>query len=310
MSYKKYAVSELFGETVQGEGHHTGAPTAWVRFFSCNFKCLGFGQSHLPREEWKDPANEIDLSNIKSLDELPLFLYGCDSAYSHYKRFRNLAPKYSASEICDKLEAILRNRHNPEGKFFHPKTKQNIHMAFTGGEPMLQQTAIVDIMEEFEKRDNVPLYVTIETNGTQPLREPLKSLINRFHLSSEFNGMIDDNKGEPLWFWSCSPKLSSSGESWKDAIKPSVLKAYNYASSNGQLKYVVDGLESTWAEVERATQEYRDVGINWPVWIMPVGATEDQQRDIQAKICEDCFERGYNFSARLHNWIFGNIVGK
>ena len=39
-------------------------------------------------------------------------------------------------------------------------------MAFTGGESMMSQTAIVDVMEEFRQQWNPPRYVTIETNGT------------------------------------------------------------------------------------------------------------------------------------------------
>ena len=300
MREKKYSYSELFGKTIQGEGRFSGSPTAWVRFFSCNFKCLGFGQSHLPRSEWKDPANEIDLTGVKSLDELPIFLYGCDSAYSHYKRFRDLAHKGTASEICDKLEDIISNEHNPNGKFCHPKTNQWIHMAFTGGEPMMQQSAIVDILEEFERRDNLPNYCTVETNGTQALRETLSDIIlNKYSLVMERE-----------WFWSCSPKLSASGESWDKAIKPEIVKGYADIFNQGQLKYVVDGSVQVWDEVERATELYRKAGVNWPVWIMAVGSSGSQQEEIQARICEECFDRGYNFAARIHSWIFNNAIGK
>lgn len=299
MAYKKYAVSELFGQTVQGEGRYVGIPTAWVRFFSCNFKCLGFGQAHLPRDQWKDPAEEIDLTGINSLDELPVFLYGCDSAYSHYKRFRALAQKYSAEEICNKLEDVIRSNHNPNAKFTHPNTNQPIHLAFTGGEPMMQQTAIEEVIMTFANRDNFPSYVTVETNGTQRLRDKLMSRIETYY---QHNGVE--------WFWSCSPKLSASGEKWEDAIKPEVLADYNIASRNGQLKFVVDGTQKVWDEVHKARDLYYKANVKWPVWIMPVGAANDQQEDIQAQICEDCFRRGFNFSPRVHCWIFGNCTGK
>ncbi len=283
------------------EGNYTGIPTAWIRFFGCNFECRGFGQSHLPRDQWRDPAKEIDLTNIKSLEELPVLEYSCDSAYSWSKKFAHLAHQGTASEICDGLENILRNEHNPEGKFLHPKTNQYIHMAFTGGEPMMQQTAIVDILTEFEKRDNLPAYCTVETNGTQEARPGFSEFI------VEKFSMIMSNR---QWFWSCSPKLSSSGEPWEKAIQPGVLAGYDKLSKQGQLKFVVDGTEEVWAEVEKATALYREAGVMWPVFIMPVGATEKQQEDIQAAICEECFRRGYNFSARLHNWIFSNAIGK
>ena len=33
MEEKKYYYSEIF--YIQGEGHYTGVPTAWLRFFHC-----------------------------------------------------------------------------------------------------------------------------------------------------------------------------------------------------------------------------------------------------------------------------------
>jgi organic radical activating enzyme len=41
---KKYYFSEIF-HSIQGEGHYTGVPTAWIRFFLCNLQCNGFGQT-------------------------------------------------------------------------------------------------------------------------------------------------------------------------------------------------------------------------------------------------------------------------
>ena len=43
MAEKKYYYSEIF-HSIQGEGHYTGVPTAWIRFFLCNLQCSGFGQ--------------------------------------------------------------------------------------------------------------------------------------------------------------------------------------------------------------------------------------------------------------------------
>ncbi len=40
---KKFYYSEIF-YSIQGEGHYTGVPTAWIRFFLCNLQCNGFGQ--------------------------------------------------------------------------------------------------------------------------------------------------------------------------------------------------------------------------------------------------------------------------
>lgn len=286
---KKYRYSEIF-RSIQGEGFYSGTPTIWLRSWGCNFSCLGFGapEGVDPRtvKEEDLPFTQIDISNITKMEDLPVFDRGCDSSYSWSKRFAHLAHKDTAEDICKKLTSLL------PGKVF-----ENYHLAFTGGEPMMSQSAIVDIIKTFRLQWNPAMHVTIETNGTQMPRDEFNSV---FINSGMFQGEL---------FWSCSPKLRASGEAWEDAINPDVLRQYNLISTKGQLKYVVDGTDDCWDEVAEATELYRKVGISWPVWIMPVGATVEEQQNIQEKICEQSLDRGYNFSARIHCFIYGNRIG-
>ena len=309
MKDKQYRYSEIFGKTIQGEGVYCGQITSWIRFYGCNLECNGFGQLEPTKPEtYELPYQKIDLTDISNLEQLPVFPYGCDSSYSWSERYRHLAHLETAEQICQKIEDVTKSESNPDGKFFHPKSKQHIHMAFTGGEPIMSQHALVDIMRTFDKRNNTPMYITIETNGTRPLK---KSFVEYF--AKEWHGAE--------LFWSVSPKLfNTSGE--KDAICPEVVLSYQNLETqwagigcgvgdvSGQLKFVVNGTDESWNDVEQAVKQFRDAGVTWPVWIMPVGATKDEQEEIQAKVCEQCFERGYNFSARLHNWVFGNVIGK
>lgn len=291
MTEKKYRYSEIFGQTFQGEGAYTGRPTAWLRVWGCNFECAGFGQEQPDKPETYDlDYLKIDPAEYKSMEALPVFHRGCDSSYSWAKKFAHLAHQNTAAGICDEIEAVL-----PGGKFLHPTSKQWHHMAFTGGEPMMSQTAIVDVMENFAARDNTPRFVTIETNGTQKPRPA-------------FENLFANHEGE--LFWSVSPKLYLSGELWANAIKPEVLAHYKAISDHGQLKYVCNGTDRNWDEVARATDLYREAGINWDVWIMPVGADREMQESHQARIAEQAVERGYSVSARVHTWVFGNVIGK
>ena len=162
---------------------------------------------------------------------------------------------------------------------------------------MLSQGAICEVINTFHERNNLPRHVTVETNGTQALREFFANSVNQ----------IKENQGE--WFWSVSPKLSLSGEAWQKAILPGIVAEYAGLSDAGQLKFVVDGSEQVWDEVETATQAYRKAGINWNTWIMPVGASKAQQEELQERICIEAVKRGYSFSPRVHNWIFGNRTG-
>jgi 7-carboxy-7-deazaguanine synthase len=341
MAEKQYQYSEIFGNTIQGEGQYTGVPTVWVRFWGCNLNCNGFGQTDpTDPSSWILDYQTIDISSITKMEDLPVFNRGCDSSYSWSKNYAHLAHKATAAEICDKLEAFMKNEHNPEGKFLHPKSKQWQHMAFTGGEPMMSQNAIVDIMLEFAKRNNVPKYVTVETNGTQKARDKISDYIRGYPVTDDaqvelFNQDFDYEKSfymagkiwmnsesligltpelEALkgveWFWSVSPKLFLSGETWEDAIKPEIVASYKELSNAGQLKYVSDGSQRSWDEIEKATALFREAGVNWKVWVMPVGATVDGQNLVAAKVTEEAVARGYNVAARVHAYIFQNIIGR
>lgn len=290
---KTYRYSEIFGKTIQGEGKYSGIPTVWYRAWGCNFTCAGFGQSHLSRDQWVDPYADVDVSKYKTMEELPVFPVGCDSGYSWSKKFGHLARKGTPEQIVEQLRSYL-----PGGTFQHPRSKQWTHMAFTGGEPMMSQSAIVDIMEQFRLGPDSPQHVTIETNGTQDMRD---IYLNFFGNKGKFSGEL---------FWSVSPKLSASGENWNKAIKPETVRSYQDLSSAGQLKYVGDGSDQSWDEIERATQLYRDIGVNFPVWVMPVGARREEQEAVQVKIAEGAIERGYHVAMRIHVFLFGNIIGK
>lgn len=306
---KRFRYSEIFGGTFQGEGHFTGRPTAWLRMWGCNFNCSGFGQDN-PRDPstWVMDYDHIDVSKYSSMEELPVFHRGCDSSYSWASKFAQLSHQGTASEICSNIEAIL-----PGGKFKHPVSGQWHHMAFTGGEPMMSQTALLDIMVEFKARKNTPRFVTIETNGTQSARKLFHDSFNPTG-SYQFRTVGPETR-EPSGrdvqlFWSVSPKLSASGESWDMAIQPEVVADYALISNFGQLKFVVDGSDEVWQEVEEAVASYRAVGLNWDVWIMPVGADREMQESHQAVIAEQAVERGYSVAARVHTWVFGNVIGK
>ena len=255
---------------------------------------------------YKPVGNDIDITNVTSFEELPIFEYGCDSAYSVAKRFRDLAHSGTAQEICNELQGILRNDSNPEGLFQHPQSKQHTDMCFTGGEPLIKtsQNAIVDIMDEFAKRRNCPTRVTVETNGTKKLEDNLYDLVKNRHSAYFPSGT------ETEWFWSVSPKLlHTSGEQPKKALKPEFVAKYAEASNSGQLKYVVNGTEESWNDVEEATKMFRDVGVEWPVYIMIAGATKEQQEaDHVAKISDEALARGYHVSGRLHCFIYGNAL--
>jgi len=285
--------------SAQGEGQYVGIPSLWMRFFLCNLQCNGFGQKDPTDPSTYDlPYEKIDITNIDSVFDLPVFDKGCDSSYTWSKKFKHLITDKTVTEAVDELTALL-----PHGKFRHPVTEQESHMVFTGGEPMLKNTqpGMIEVIEEFKRRDNMPMRVTVETNGTKPITD-------------EFANWVEINYSCWVgreWYWSISPKLwSTAGEQPKKAIKPEVVGRYAEVSPVGQLKYVVNGTDESWREVEEYTKMFREAGCNYPVWIMGVGGTYEGLVQTEATIADEAIRRGYYYTSRVHVHIYGNAIGK
>jgi organic radical activating enzyme len=199
--------------------------------------------------------------------------------------------------LANKIVDVIKTESNPEGKFSHPNSKQHQHLCFTGGEPLMMtgQAASMGIYRELERQDNLPGSMTFETNGTQALKEPFKEWVKS--IGTEV-------------FFSVSPKLFTvSGEKTEKAIKPENVAEYYKLSKAGQLKFVVGSADREWDEMEMTIQKFRDAGVDWPIWVMPTGAREEEQTAGAGKVAEKAFKRGYNVAARVHVYLFGNAIG-
>jgi len=297
MAEKKYYYSEIF-HSIQGEGHYTGVPTAWIRFFLCNLQCSGFGQIDPTNPDTYDlPFLDYDVSQVKRVEDLPVWEKGCDSSYTWAKKYKHLMGQETPEVLANKIVDILKTDSNPDGKFLHPMSKQRQHLCFTGGEPLMVtgQAASVGIYNELLKQGNLPESMTFETNGTQKLKQEFK----------DWATGIDQEV-----FFSCSPKLFTvSGEQSKKAIIPEVVGEYRQVSKAGQLKFVVGSEQRQWDEMDSAIEKFRAEGVDWPVWVMPVGAREEEQTATAGDVAKLAFQRGYNVAARVHVYLFGNAIG-
>jgi len=297
MDEKKYYYSEIF-HSIQGEGHYTGVPTAWIRFFLCNLQCNGFGQiDPSDPSTYELPFETYDVSQVKRVEDLPVWDKGCDSSYTWAKKYKHLMGQETPTVLANKIVDVLKTDSNPDGLFLHPVTKQRQHLCITGGEPLMVtgQTATVGIYEELEKQNNLPSSMTFETNGTQKLKQPFIDWANR--IDTEI-------------FFSVSPKLwSVAGEKAEKAIKPEIVAEYYNTSKTGQLKFVCGHKDEQWDEMEEAIAKFKSAGVDWPVWVMPVGAREEEQKDSAGAVAKRAFQRGYNVAARVHVYLFGNAIG-
>ena len=286
---EKIKVSEIF-YSAQGEGKFVGVPSVFFRTFGCNFKCPGFG---LPPGEKTTEPDEIgkNVHLYKSLEELPLAQYGCDSYASWHPAFKHLSPFYDIDEAVDAMLKLT-----PNNKWVQPNGN-DVHLVITGGEPLLKwQYLYPELLGHGRMTDLCN--VTFETNGTQLI-------------TKEFGDWIDNiwDHGSAIEFtFSVSPKLSASGEVWDKAIRPHVVMQYtNYGDV--YLKFVVEK-EKDFEEVDAAVGAYRSAGFTGPVYVMPVGGTDSAYFTNNKHIADEALARGYRYSPRLHVDIWSNGWGK
>jgi 7-carboxy-7-deazaguanine synthase len=294
---KKYYYSEIF-HSIQGEGHYTGVPTAWIRFFLCNLQCNGFGQINpTDPSTYELPFEEFDASTVNRVEDLPVWDKGCDSSYTWSKKFKHLMGQKTAVELANQIVDTIKTDSNPDGLFLHPLSGQHQHLCFTGGEPLMRhaQEAVVGILKELHKQKNLPGSITFETNGTQELTDDFVRYMTAI---------------DPEIFFSISPKLwTVAGEKASKAIRPQNIVEYLSVSPHGQLKFVVGNRDEQWTEMESVITQFRDVGVYLPVWVMPVGAREEEQAATAGDVAKRAFQRGYNVAARVHVHLFGNAIG-
>lgn len=281
--------SEIF-RSIQGEGPYTGRPTLWIRFFSCNLQCDGFGQDDPSSPEtYELPYQKIDVDDITNIEDLPVFERGCDSSYSWSAKFKHLQHKETVEEVVDKLLGLIPGQDISRWD-----------LCFTGGEPLLKrnQKQVVSILEELNRRDVRFEHITFETNGTQMASDELKKTLQWYGCTHTF---------------SISPKLFNvSGELPEKAINiDAIISLFDFADV-AYLKFVCDDKEATWMELQRIVSLLKintDHPFEYEIWIMPVGATKEGQEDIAARVADKALDHGYCVSARVHSYIWGNQIG-
>ena len=295
----KLRYSEAF-YSVQGEGKFVGVPSVFLRTFGCNFRCMNFGTGetkdrwtlHKEGKKYNDEVKALIDAGVhkttKEFNDLPIIHTGCDTYASIYPEFKDFNMLKEVDEVVEHLVSLT-----PNGKWTQDNG-QDIHLIMTGGEPLLAWQKLYIELFEHPKMQGLK-NVTFETNTTQHLHDDF------------FNYLTDQNRFAVTW--SCSPKLSVSGEPWDTAILPAVAREYSLVDgSDIYLKFVVANRNDI-EEAERAVEAYRDAGVQCPVYCMPLGGRSEEYNLNVKEVAEVCMEKGWRFTPRLHISLFGNAWG-
>lgn len=299
MAKTTFEVNEIF-ISLEGEATYMCRPTNYLRLSRCNLKCPGFNNSNNEIEANGYATISFNPKDYKSLQDIPLITKGCDSQYAVNPEFKHMWRHMEIDEVANELVSLL-----PHKSWVHPETGQPVIFSITGGEPTLKWKVIPDLLDHPLMKD--VKHVLIETNCTVPFKQEFTDRITQW-LTEDY---------ERKWTWSNSPKLQASGETREDSIKPQVAvnQMSNAAYTPGRIeqyfKFVVGPHEEHFVEVNEVMAEYHAAGVlkNTPVWIMPEACTEEQQNAIAQRVAKMCIEKGYYYSHRVQNSLWGNGTG-
>ena len=149
------------------------------------------------------------------------------------------------------------------------------NIVITGGEPLLQQVQLAELMSNtfFENME-----IEFETNGSMPLLPVMKDLLKRRRVT-----------------FTISPKLADSGN-----------KPYNvHLYPHSVLKFVYVSKKS-----EKLIDDFiRNSGVNTEktkIYVMPEGTSVEAMSMKYKHLLTYCERSGYHFTPRLQIYLFGN----
>lgn len=156
------------------------------------------------------------------------------------------------------------------------------HLIVTGGEPLLQQNTLINVVSSLKREG---YYLEVETNGTIPPIEDLVSLVDQ---------------------WNVSPKLENSGNPSSVREVPESFGLFTRLSSSF-FKFVIQA-ESDLNDVRNFISRYQIVPEK--VLLMPEGTEQETILDRGRWLASSCIGQGYRFCTRLHILLWGSTRGK
>ena len=143
-------------------------------------------------------------------------------------------------------------------------------IVISGGEPMLQQKQLVNLLTRLKE---LGYWIEVETNGTIPIRTKVMELVDQFN---------------------CSPKLQCSRVEVNKRIVPKVLEQLT-TCNKANFKFVADSAVDL-AEIKYLVRKFK----LQEVYLMPEGQNAEDLQRKEKWLKVFCKRNGFHFTQRLH----------
>lgn len=246
-------------DAVQGEGLTIGKPVVFCRLSNCNLSC-----------SWCDTFYTWNFKEKYTSEQLAKGVNKHDTVAPVDRSQYQMIMK--TEEVAD---AINKARGGHRG------------VVFTGGEPTLQQKAIVEVIDLL-KKDGEEWYFEIETNGTLMMLEELGQRLNQIN---------------------SSPKLASSSNEDLLRDRPQAIARLLELSQKYKtglcFKFVVR--METWEKDLKEIQEWeaKNKIPREHIYLMPEGTTRERITEASRFLNEVAMKQGYKMSTRLQVLLYG-----
>lgn len=234
-------VPEIF-DTIQGEGRNLGRPVVFARLSDCNLTC-----------SW------CDTPQTWAFNEARASLHDEGQVYDKEQE-----------QVYIEVGDAVRNIDGYSTK----------RLVITGGEPMMQQPAIGELVRGLRQENGEDYWVEIETNGTIAPTPELLELVDQFNVSA---------------------KLENSGNIESKRHKSKALQAFA-ETEKADFKFVVFD-DNDLPEILDIVDKY-DIPHD-RVYLMPEGRSEEEVKRHQEELVDLAKKENFNVTTRLHVLIWG-----
>ena len=239
---------EIF-HTIQGEGVSVGAPAVFIRASRCNLHCVWCDTDHTWNFEGTPWPHEKD--------SVP--------GYAKHRK-AEVTFEIDAADAAERVMAFGCGR-----------------TVITGGEPLLQEKAFLDLIEHIRERQPDHQF-EVETNGTRIPSPAFHEAVNQFNVS---------------------PKLSNAGMPESMRLNPEAL-GFFARSPKAWFKFVV--AEPADLEEIHQLRNAHEIPIS-RILLMPEGRTSAELDKSAVWLADVCREQGFRFCDRLHIRLWGDKRG-